>query len=50
MFIATTNANGSPFISELESDNVILWNFSENIDTKSFLVNDFSKNVKNFQF
>ena len=40
-FVACFNPDGSPYTTELETETVILWNFSSKIDDKSFHVNNF---------
>jgi hypothetical protein len=44
MFYATSNGDGTPYTSELDSASVILWNFSTRVDNTSFSVSKFFLN------
>ena len=44
MFDATRNGDGTPYVSELESESVILWNFSTRVGNNSFSVSKFFLN------
>ena len=44
MFVAASNGDGTPYVTELENDSVIFWNFSSVLDEQSFSVSKFFLN------